>query len=328
MQSLTRQLVVILATGTLSVAACTSSTTTSGRKLVIAEGTQPIAAPIYIANAKGYFKEEGVDVELVSFPTGKLCLDALIGGKADFATAAETPIMHASFTNQPVRIVATFHRATENTYIVARKDRGISAPVDLRGKTVGVPFGTNAEYALAAFLSKNGLKPTDLNLINLSPPEMIGPISKGDVAAVAAWEPHAARSQKALDDNAVRFSFAQVYEETYNLVSSPTMAKDNMDSIVKVLRALNRAVAFIPANRAESIEIVAKRIGMETTELDRVWPVYHFGLDLRTSLLDLLTSEGKWAVERGHQNGKVPDMRNLISTSALRAVRPESVELP
>ena len=50
-----------------------------------------VSAGVWTGLDAGYFKEEGVDVDLVSFPTGKLCLDALIGGKADFATAAETP---------------------------------------------------------------------------------------------------------------------------------------------------------------------------------------------------------------------------------------------
>lgn len=319
--------VIIIALALLVYRFSRTSPSAAAGKIIIAEGTQPIAAPVYIAYAKGFFKDEGVDVELVSFPTGKLCLDALIGGKADFATVAETPIMHASFKNIPIKIIATMHRSRQNTFCVARKDRGVNAPSDLKGKTVAVPFGTNAEYGLAALLANNGLTLDDLKLINLSPPEMIGPLTNGDVAAVVAWQPHAGRCEKTLGTNGVRLSFDQVYEETYNLVTSNQIAIERKDMTVKVLKALNRAIAYMAKNRNESISIVAQRIGMQTSELERLWPIYNFGLDLRSSLVETLTMEGKWAVKRGHQTGAVPDMQNVISATALRSVKPEGVEL-
>jgi NitT/TauT family transport system substrate-binding protein len=325
----TRLLIAVTAvTAAILIYWLRSTSISSTGKVVIAEGTQPIAGPVYVAYAKGFFKEEGVDVQLASFPTGKFCLDALLGGKADFATVAETPIMHASFKNQPMKIVATMHRSRLNTYCVARKDRGVNVPGDLKGKTVAVPFGTNGEYALAAFLAKNGLTLGDLTLVNLSPPEMIGPITKGDVAGVAAWQPHIGRCEKSLGENGVHFSFDQAYEETYNLVTSTKMAAERGTTVAKILKALDRAVVFMGQNPNEAIEIVAQRIDMEKTELERIWPIYHFGLDLRQSLIETMSAQGKWAVERGHQTGVVPNMRDVVSTAALRSLKPESVELP
>lgn len=298
------------------------------KKLVIAEGTQPIAAPIYVAAAEGFFREQGLDVDLAAFPTGKLCLDALLGGKADFATVAETPIMHAMFKNQPIRIVATIHRSRRNTFCIARIDRGIKSPKDLRGKTIAVPFGTNAEFGLAAFLAKYGILPTELKFINLTPPEMPGTLTRGDVDAVVAWQPHAGRCEKALGQNAISFSFAEVYEETYNLVTSTQTAQEKSEIVMKLLTAVDRATSYIATNRDGAINIVAGRIGMDQKELGQLWPIYNFGLDLRESSVKLLTEEGKWAVERGHQSGTVPDMATVLSGTALRSVKPKSVDLP
>ena len=272
------------------------------------------------------FSEEGVDVTLVSFPTGKLCLDAVIGGNADIATVAGTPIMHAAFANQPIALVATIHRSRENTFVVARKDRGISSPGDLKGKTVGVPFGTNAEYALDAFLTKQAVRRGDLKLINLSPPEMIGPLTRGDVTAVAAWEPHAGRSLRALGPNGVRFSFADVYEETYNLVTRSALVALRLETLAKVLKAVDRAVAYMKEHPDEAIDIVARRIGMEKDELTTIWPIYRFGVDLRASLVEMLTAQARGASERGQQSGPIPDMRAVVNGAPLRRVSPQLVD--
>jgi len=321
---------VIVAIGVLAfLLGRTPSDDLSG-KIIIAEGSQPIAAPIYVAYAKGYFKEEGLNVELLSFPTGKLCLDALIGGKADFATAAETPIMHATFAKQPVKIVATIHRAEENTFCVARKSKGINAPNDLKGKTIAIPIGTNAEYGFYAFLNSQGIKANEVKLLNLSPPEMIGPFSKGNVDAVVGWQPHIGRCEASAGKDTVVFSFKNVYQETYNLVTNNLLAEEKQEITVKVLKALDKAIQFMQADSSESIRIVATRLGMDTAELTKLWPIYHFGLDLKPKLVETMEKEGQWAIEQGQHNSKdKPDnMSTYLAPSALdKAIRKDSVHV-
>jgi ABC-type nitrate/sulfonate/bicarbonate transport system substrate-binding protein len=314
----------ILAVVALAYLLTNKSTTTDG-KITIAEGSQPIAALIYIANEKGYFKDEGLNVELKPFATGKLCLDAVIGGGADYATVAETPIMHAAFSDQPIKVVATIHRAKENTFCIANKTKGINTPADLKGKTIAVPIGTNAEYALSKFLTANGLKSSDIKKVNLSPPEMIGPIAKGNVDAVVAWQPHIGRCEAALGKDGMRFSFASLYTETYNLVTNRILAEDKSDVTVKILKALDRANNFLHANPEESIGIVARRLGMDRVELEKIWPIYNFGLDLKPSLIDVLESEAQWAVDEGQHDKKDILMKNFVSTTALRKVLKDSV---
>jgi NitT/TauT family transport system substrate-binding protein len=157
---------------------------------------------------------------------------------------------------------------------------------------------------------------------------MIGPLLKGDADAIVSWEPHAGRALRGLAGNGVRFSLAGVYEETYDLVTSVTMSRDNSATVAKVLRALDRAVTYMNANRVESVDIVARRIGMEKSELDPLWGVYTFGLDLRPALTELLRAEGEWAVEQGYQKPPVPEMSRLIAPDALRMAKPAAVQLP
>ncbi len=122
-------------------------------KIIIAEAQQPIAGPVYIAFTKGYFKDEGLDVTLQPQTSGKASLNAILEGKADLSTVAETPIMHAGLREEKTYLIATIHHANANTVIVARKDKGISIPSDLKGKTIGVSVGTNGEFFMDSFLT-------------------------------------------------------------------------------------------------------------------------------------------------------------------------------
>ena len=91
-----------------------------------------------IAQANGYFADEGLGVTIQPHSAGKFALDAALGGQANLATVADIPIMFAAMNGRPVVIVATISMAEKDQGIIGRKDHGVSAPADLKGKRIGV----------------------------------------------------------------------------------------------------------------------------------------------------------------------------------------------
>jgi ABC-type nitrate/sulfonate/bicarbonate transport system substrate-binding protein len=124
---------------------CKGRTADLPLKITICEGTQPIAGLVYVAYQEKFFEQQGLEVVLEPHSTGKACLGAVLDGKADLATVAETPIVLAGLEDKKFFVTATIHESEENTVVVARKDRGVVAPADLTGKKVGVTRGTNAQ---------------------------------------------------------------------------------------------------------------------------------------------------------------------------------------
>jgi NitT/TauT family transport system substrate-binding protein len=296
-------------------------------KVILAEGMQPIVAPVYIADAKGFFKEQGLDVQLVPFAKGKLCLDAVLGGQAQVGTVAETPLMHVGFQKQPIAILATMETATKNTKAVARRDKGILKPSDMKGHKVGVPIGGNAEYFMDVFLKKYGLTRNDLSVINLNPPEMVGAIVRGDIDVGFAFEPHINRAVKQLGDKAIVFTGEDLYRETFDIVSMKDWADKNPETCQKILRALTKACQFIQSNKDESVKIVATRMQMEPAELSSIWENYSFKLTLDQFLMDSLIDQAKWAIDSKTQSGPVPNYAYMFYTEPLRAVEPAAVTI-
>jgi len=62
-------------------------------QITLAENITVVSAPVTVARVKGFFQTEGLNCNTVPFASGRLALDGLLGGEADFATVAETPIV-------------------------------------------------------------------------------------------------------------------------------------------------------------------------------------------------------------------------------------------
>ena len=102
---------------------------------------------------QGYYLQEGLEATPHLHPYGKLALQEVLDGKADFATVAETPVMFAIMKGEKISIIATIQTSNRNNAILARKDKGILTPDDLKGKKIGATFGTTSAIFYGRFFS-------------------------------------------------------------------------------------------------------------------------------------------------------------------------------
>lgn len=281
-----------------------------------------------IACAKGFFTEEGLDVTLQPHSFGKVALDALIEGKADIATSANTPIMFAVMAGKKLGILAVIETANKNTGLIARKDRGILKPSDLRGKTIGVTKGTTGDFLLDIMLTINGIEKNRVKIINLPPDKMGAALAAGQVDAVSTWHPFLIGLQKNLKNNGITFYADTSLTEMYSLTAGQDFIKQHPETIRKVLRGLLKAAEFTRQNPVESQRLVAEFLKMDRALLSEVWDIYHLRVTLDQALLVDLESESKWAISRNLTlNRKIPNYLDLMYLDGLLKVKPEAVNI-
>jgi NitT/TauT family transport system substrate-binding protein len=307
-------------------AACTPKTPPPVEKITIAVSTLPHAALFFVAHAKNYFAEEGLDVTFRKYPYGKLALDAMISGESDFATSAETPVMFAAMKGAEFLIVAQTMSSVKDTAIVARRKSGIGSPADLKGKKIGFPAGTNAEYFLDIFLTVHAIRRETVNAVSMKPDEMDDALITGRVDAVAIWNPYLAIFSKKFGKEVALFFDETIYVETFLVTGKKAFVSAHPEAVKKMLRALVKAEDFVRKNQAETIGIVAKEVKADRDAFNDYWPVYQFMVNLDQSLLVNLESQGRWAIRNRLSDRKeVPNFLDFFYLDGLKAVKPDAV---
>jgi NitT/TauT family transport system substrate-binding protein len=299
------------------------------KKVIFAEGMQPPAASIYVAKAKGFWEEQGLDVELKPFTMGRLCMDAVLGGRADAGYMAETPPMLAAFKKQPIRLITAMESSNKNAKVLVRKDKGINKPSDLIGKQVACSYGTNGEYFMAAFLKAKGIDRKRLKVINLSPADMITAIVQGDVVAIFTWEPHLTKAKEILGNKSEFWLGGEIYREGFFVGVMEDYVKENPKVIEGILRGLIKADKFIKDNPDETIMITAPRVNMQPELLKNIWQWFDFRVSLEKYHLETMKGEGKWAMESGiaPKDAQMPDFRKIFYQDALKKIDPSRANL-
>jgi len=179
------------------------SSTSPVETLRVACPSPPLSALFNITIAKGYFLEEGLSVTAQTFESGKMALQAVLNGNADLAISTDFPVMMAIAAGQPIAIVAQVGTVGNNLAIVARRDRGITEPADLAGKTIGVTFGTSADYFLDSYLSLYGITYSQVTRKNINPGEMSAALREGMIDAVSVWNPYYRQLQEEWADRGI-----------------------------------------------------------------------------------------------------------------------------
>ena len=221
---------------------------------------------------KGWFKEAGVDVKFDWFEYAP-SMDAFTAGKVD---AVMMTMGDALVTGAPgarsVAILVTDYSAG-NDMIVAKK--GIANLKALKGKKVGLEVGLVEHLMLTKALEKNGLKITDVKLVNVPTHETAQTLASGSVDAIGAWQPNAGQALKGTAGSKAIFTSADLPGLIYDLVCvSPQSLAQRRADWVNFVKVWNRIVTFVkdPANQAEAVKIMAGRAGVPPEEYAKYMP--------------------------------------------------------
>jgi len=240
------------------------------------------SAPIFLA-------ERSPDVRLVPVPNGRVAMEQLLHGGVDAATGSETQALLNSIAEPGIRIIITLAEARYR--IIARRSSGIRRVEDLRGKKVAATVNTSSQYFLREMLRKSGLSlDSDAHFVNLEGPAMPAALKRGDVDAIAIWEPHAQNSLEALGSDAVDLQNPSVYRERFNLNTTTRVLRDpdKRRELVEFLRAVLSASQRARSQPRQSITFLSPSIHTPERIIEHVWNRFRFPANLPGDLPEVL----------------------------------------
>ncbi|MGY0197598.1 ABC transporter substrate-binding protein [Leptothrix sp. BB-4] len=288
--------------------------------------------PFHVAEQLGLFAAEGVRVTLKPCVDGLHCLADLFAGRTQLATVTELPVAVTSFQRDDFAVVATLGRSDRDIKILARRDARIASLDQLIGRRIALPTGTAAHYHLEVALMLAGIDPRSVIAVNLPPDRIPAAMASGEVDACVIWEPVA---QAILRDDrraAVALAGPRGLTHTFNLAASRNFIVQHDDTLVRVLRALQRAVDAIHEDPLMARTQLAQRLEVPADDIAARWADYDFRLKLPQSLVGTLERQIRWLrreglVPAGPNPERPINVLNLLEPAPLRQAVPDAITL-
>lgn len=285
-------------------------------------------ALLTIAREKGFLEQAGLDAEVKTYPSGSRALEGMFAGEVDVSAPADVPIVLAAFARQDFRIVGTIASADRYQKLVARKDRGIQSPKDLKGKRIATQKNSAVHYFLYLFLRNHGLSEADVRLSFRKAEDLPQALANGEIDAFSMREPYVSQARKLLGDNALIFDAPGLYVTTNTLVVMESFTREKPETIRRILKALVRAEEFAGTHPQEARGIVAKGLGITDSEVSSAWAEHNMKISLSHLLNSGLQNGARWAMtSKLTDRTSPPRFLDLVYSDALRAVRPEAVTI-
>lgn len=245
----------------LALAAADASAAAEKTRVVLAVGgrTTLYYLPLTLADRLGYFRDEGLDVEINDFPGGSRALQALIGHSADVVSGAyeHTIVMQTLAQKVQAFVLQGMNPGLE---LGIRKDRAAaySWPRDLKGMTIGVSApGSSTHMLVNHLLASVGLKPDDVSVIGVGTgPTAVAAMRSGQIDALSGAEPVMTLLERSGDmkivvetisDKGVRDVFggsmpaATLYARTDYIEHNPETVQKLTNAIVRALLWLQKS---------------------------------------------------------------------------------------
>jgi len=251
------QAVAAFAVG-IAVAAGAAAQAPEKKKITIAVGGKSLFyyLPLTVAERQGYFKAEGLEVEIPNFAGGSQALRALVGGSADMVSGAYEHTINMVAKKQPIKAVV-LQAKYSSMVLVLPKDKAAKyhSGKDLKGMKIGVTApGSSTNMFVNNLLAKDGLKPTEVVIVGVGTGAgAVAAMEKGEIDALVNLDPVVTQLEAtgkfvSVVDSRTEKGMQEVYGGDYHasvIYVQDEFIKKNPNTVQAVVNAMVRANRWI-----------------------------------------------------------------------------------
>ena len=215
--------------------------------------------PMFLARDKGFFKENGLDVELQIIEDAALYMAAVAAGQLDGNASTIDEIMKYRSEEFCFKAVVALDDSFGGDGVLVRDD--VNSLKNLKGKQVGMNQGSVSQFWFNILLKREGMTEADLEITNMTADDAATAFIAGQIPAAVTWEPHLSlvRTKKEgkvlIDSTQTPGLIVDVVDLTCDYIDK------NPKDVEAFTKGLYKAVEFIKTNPDEANAIMAKGVG-------------------------------------------------------------------
>lgn len=235
------------------------------QKIRIAINPWPGYEFLYLAAEKGFFADEGLNIEIVELSSLADVQRVYIQGRVDgFGSTVIEAVQAAGVTQQPLSIVLVPDFSNGGDVIMA--NGGISDVSALKGHKVGAEVGSLGMYVLYAALAKYNMSLEDVEVINVEQLDAERAMKTGEIDAMVTYPPYSIAVGK-LPNHRQIFDTSMIPSKVIDVISiRGGLIQDQVKWQQKFHKVWQRALDYSVSNQQEAYEIMAKREGVSVAE--------------------------------------------------------------
>ena len=251
-----------------------------------------------VAFKKGFFKEEGIEAELIRM-NANVSITALATGDTDY-TLIFGSVVRAAIRGLPVKVVAGFLDGSTHTLIARPEFKSVK---DLKGKTLGISsFGATGDVAARMMIKHFGIDPEkEMKIIALGADRARFAALKEEVVDVAVISPPADAEGKRMGFNVLARAYELFSFPFIGLGANVKKIKEKPDEVKRAIKALIKANRYIRQNRDGAIQVLMEwgRAERENTiaSYDSSWKVFNLDGNIPEDGLRLVIDQAKQALK-------------------------------
>ena len=239
-------------------------------------GVQPWLGygPLWIAEQKGFFEDNGVDVELINFTWDQDVAAALASGNIQVISAATNTVILNMNNGVDLKGFMIMDGSTTADAVLA--GNSITSVTELKGKKVAYELGSTSDLLLNYALSANGLTIADVEAVPLAAADAGLALIAGRVDVAVTYEPYISAALAQGPEFKVLYTAGEKPGLISDVLASETsFIAANPDALVGIIKAWDQAVTFLRDNPEEGGKIIADAVGSPIEEFNTAFAGVH-----------------------------------------------------